>query len=813
VGSNSRYYDGLGDRFGGGITLDGNDFESGTLLNPEYAISSVSEDSHSVVTLTMAAPSPFSSTPTGLVLEGLIGATWLNAENFNGIDGQGCLLILVSGSTIYCNDRSNHGAYSGGSETGYVELWAFQASVVLGEDSNDGNTTFTHNYQEYTPGTMPVNTISTSAITAVSLQTITPTSMTNILPGTILSIDGGPNNEQVMVKSIAGATFSAFFSTAHLAGTTISTPLIGTMIYNQQVSNYEGNRIYGFGFSYPGSTCLMYEQQGPAGPGGANVLTNSGNVIERCDNGIAMPPNIAIGVGSGTVQIGANDYFSVGPNSETNYPVSGTVHPVESVSAITATNVTCSETAANIVTLTINGTSSQYNYGVPMNFWLTGLTYCTWINNKHLNSINVNVGSTTNTITFLDTTHHGAALSSAETGTATTSSPPQGGGFVDDAMTYYFSNKAVVFSAENANTDVSLDPTRSNTFYLQGTATTYTGFYGTPQAGWTFWVISPNASTITLANSAFHLCSGVDFTLPANVPFEFTVNTDNVVREVGCSSVLYRAKGVVFSGTSGPTVLADTGSTSAYLRADGTWQSPAGSGAGLGANIFAGAQTAPGFWPQSGSAGPFFSYFDDFLGASGIQAGSIGSSVGSACLSNNAYEDVGHPGNIFLSSGTGGSGTGEFCAVGSSGVTQIASPNSSPAWTWESAVYVPVLPGTTAGSYQIGLGGALTNPWTTGIGFYLSSDNGVANDWYCEYGTTYTDTTHAATPAWTRFTIVNDGANVHWYIAGAEVCGTGVALASIPSGAQWLAWTATAKSATNVHIAADYVLFQRAVVR
>jgi len=55
---------------------------------------------------------------------------------------------------------------------------------------------------------------------------------------------------------------------------------------------------------------------------------------------------------------------------------------------------------------------------------------------------------------------------------------------------------------------------------------------------------------------------------------------------------------------------------------------------------------------------------------------------------------------------------------------------------------------------------------------------------------------------------------VHWYVNGTQVCGTGVAIASVPSTAQYPAsWSATALSATSVTMAVDYVDWQRATVR
>jgi hypothetical protein len=223
---------------------------------------------------------------------------------------------------------------------------------------------------------------------------------------------------------------------------------------------------------------------------------------------------------------------------------------------------------------------------------------------------------------------------------------------------------------------------------------------------------------------------------------------------------------------------------------------------------------SPGFYLQAGAAGPYSTLFDDFYSGSNNASNAIGAANGDTCAVNTTYTDNNHPGNLLLTSGTGGSGTGITCGYqGESG--SIFNPATSLGWTWETAVYVPVLPGATAGSYQAGLTHSPnSNPWTGGINFYLSSDNSVANDWYCAYSSTYTDTTVAAVVGWQRLTIVNDGSNVHWYVNGAQVCGSGVPIASMPSSTQYPAsWSATALSGTSVTMAVDYVDFQRATVR
>jgi hypothetical protein len=207
-------------------------------------------------------------------------------------------------------------------------------------------------------------------------------------------------------------------------------------------------------------------------------------------------------------------------------------------------------------------------------------------------------------------------------------------------------------------------------------------------------------------------------------------------------------------------------------------------------------------------------FFDDFYTGANMANDPIGSPTGSSCSPNNTYTDNNHPGNMLLTAGTAGTGTGIVCGLVSE-ANSITSANTSQGWTWETAVYVPVLPGTTAGAYQAGMAHTPNaSPWTTGIGFYLSSANGVVNDWYCRYNSTSTDSGVAATVAWTRLTMVNDGTNVHWYIGGTQVCGTGVAIGSMPSTTQYPAvWSATALSATSVTMAYDYINWQRAVSR
>jgi len=227
-----------------------------------------------------------------------------------------------------------------------------------------------------------------------------------------------------------------------------------------------------------------------------------------------------------------------------------------------------------------------------------------------------------------------------------------------------------------------------------------------------------------------------------------------------------------------------------------------------------GAVTAPGLWPQSKASGPYAVWFDDFFSTANNSLNQIPGGNSGTCSANNTYADANHPGNILLNSFTT-SGDGVTCGLQSTSGAVVA-VNTSAGWMWETEVYVPVLPGTTAGAYQAGLSGTPNaSPWTNGISFYLSSANATANDWYIRYGSTATDCSIAAVAAtWTRLTMVNDGTNVHWYVNGSQ-CGTGVAIGSMPSNTMYAAsWSAvTLTASTAVTMAVDYVDFQRAVSR
>ena len=223
------------------------------------------------------------------------------------------------------------------------------------------------------------------------------------------------------------------------------------------------------------------------------------------------------------------------------------------------------------------------------------------------------------------------------------------------------------------------------------------------------------------------------------------------------------------------------------------------------------------------SAGPNGQEFSDLFTTSGLGSGLVGScpatcTAGTFAVSS-AEQDINHPGTVAITSGfsSTANGAGEYFIGESSGTYAALSLNTSPGWTFDTIVYVPVLPATTAASYEVGL---YHNPGTLqnsggGQGFYLSSANGVQNDWYCSYGANVnTDSGVAATAAWTHLSMVQNGTNLLWYIKGVQVCGTGIPIASVTSITSYTNWKVVAQTETTaVTMYVDEFVFQRNLTR
>lgn len=257
-----------------------------------------------------------------------------------------------------------------------------------------------------------------------------------------------------------------------------------------------------------------------------------------------------------------------------------------------------------------------------------------------------------------------------------------------------------------------------------------------------------------------------------------------------------------------------SGTGTQYCGADGAWHSAGGSGA----NTYTGAQTAPAFLVTPLTGGIQAQLFDDFYVVSTVSVLPIGSPTTDTCTSG-AATSINHPGLLSVNSGTV-SGSGLNCAYNSgNGAGSLFTINDSLPWVWEVDAEIPVLPSTTAASYQLGMTHTTTtSPSVNGAYFYLSSANGTPNDWYCAFGATptLTDTTIAqVATVYHRFTMESDGTNLHWYIDGTQVCGTGVALSGVTNTVQsvGLMSAVTNTVSTSVSMLVDYLLFQRAVTR
>lgn len=230
-------------------------------------------------------------------------------------------------------------------------------------------------------------------------------------------------------------------------------------------------------------------------------------------------------------------------------------------------------------------------------------------------------------------------------------------------------------------------------------------------------------------------------------------------------------------------------------------------------NVFTRAQVAPAFNVQSVTAGPWASEFNDIYSISTMGSGVIGSPTGNSFAINPASQDINHPGNAEISSGTV-SGSGEFATSEASGSLPWQGLNASPAWSFETTVYVAALPSSVAASFEVGL---YHNPNMiqnsgNGQGFYLSSLTANPNHWYCSYGANVnTDTGVTATLAWVRLSMTSNGTTVSWYINGTQVCTTPVAnMTSITS---YINWKVMTNTTSNNALYLDYASFQRQLTR
>ena len=206
-------------------------------------------------------------------------------------------------------------------------------------------------------------------------------------------------------------------------------------------------------------------------------------------------------------------------------------------------------------------------------------------------------------------------------------------------------------------------------------------------------------------------------------------------------------------------------------------------------------------------------WFDDKYSALGVLAVAInGASVSTTnCAANQAPVDGNHPGEISVISGAT-SAEGVSCSNNNNGwqaLTGLQTPWRP--WYYETEVNFPVLPGTVAHAYQVGLTNSDTvNPWTNSEAFYLSSANANANHFYCEYNVTPTlvdSGVSAVANTWYKLTITDDGYLLRFFINGTQVCGSVVA-ANATAGASYISASSVALTGTSEFMVQDYELFQ-----
>ena len=231
-------------------------------------------------------------------------------------------------------------------------------------------------------------------------------------------------------------------------------------------------------------------------------------------------------------------------------------------------------------------------------------------------------------------------------------------------------------------------------------------------------------------------------------------------------------------------------------------------------NIFTAVQTAPGWYPSQISGGPASWYFDDYITTTAVTGSGINSPTGQSCgASNSTFATTNHPGVQLITSGTGGSGTGDTCVV--VGQTPYIINGGNP-WIAEWQVIVPVLPGTTAGSYSMAMANGYNSiPYATNYaGWNLSSANTNANHWYCtEFGSTALDSGFTAVAStWYRMSLASDGTNLRWYINGSLVCGP-QSLSTLTSAVTEPVFSALALSTTSVSMGNDYTTVTYGVSR
>lgn len=200
---------------------------------------------------------------------------------------------------------------------------------------------------------------------------------------------------------------------------------------------------------------------------------------------------------------------------------------------------------------------------------------------------------------------------------------------------------------------------------------------------------------------------------------------------------------------------------------------------------------------------PPSTFFDDFLNIANLGGAAYGAASGNSLMAG-INGDANHPGSAVLTSGTGGSGTGEGAAIAGANFS-VYNLDTSPAWKMATNLKLSTL---TSARFLWGA----TNNFNAAVssGYYIYYDSSVGANWQVVTqagGTTSQDSGIAAeASAFVPLRIESDGVTVSFYINGAlaKTSTTNFTAASLR-----LSWQSVALSASSVVLTADYFSWWR----
>lgn len=204
---------------------------------------------------------------------------------------------------------------------------------------------------------------------------------------------------------------------------------------------------------------------------------------------------------------------------------------------------------------------------------------------------------------------------------------------------------------------------------------------------------------------------------------------------------------------------------------------------------------------------PPSTYFDEFLTLSNISGGTYGAGSGNS-LTLTSSQDANHPGQALLTSGTGGSGTGEGASLAGASFS-VTNLDTAPAWKMATDVKLSTL---TNARFLWGAPNNFNAAPT--VGYYIYYDSSVGANWQvvtAAGATTTQDSGIAASAsAFVPLRIESDGTTVSFYINGTLAK---TSTTNFTNSALRLSWQAVALSASSITLAVDYFSWWRNVSR